>query len=311
MGTLAVAVAAFGFGLTPFLATRTFDAGVSPESASFVRIALLLTVLLPVAPQVRGWRREALIVAAGSAVSMLGFAGYFIALEHAPVAPVTVVYYTYPIVVVVLSAVVHHRRMHAWEAALAGVVLLGVVVAVGPIGLTGSMLIALAPAFAAPVGWGIFLLVLSGPAAAMPTLPKMLASATGGVAALGPLVLWRIGAHIMPITGAAVGAISVLTLCTLAIPALLITWGAPRAGERTTAMVGSVEFVIALGAGWLLMGARLQGGQLVGVGLVLAAALATTLGKIRADRPKARRITFAANRTTPPIPHLSIPVRTP
>jgi len=307
MGTLAVAVSAIGFGLTPFFATRTFDAGIDPGSASFVRVVLLLIVLLPVAPQLRGWRREALIVGAGGAVSMLGFAGFFIALAHAPVAPVTVVYYSYPIVVVVFSAALHHRRIHVWEVALAGVLLLGVIVAVGPIGLTGSMLIALAPACAAPVGWGIYLLVLSGPTAAMPTLPKMLAGSIGGVAALSPLVLWRTGTHVMPLNGAAIGAISVLTLCTLAIPAVLVTWGAPRAGDRTTAMVGSIEFGIAIGVGWLLMGARLEFGQLVGICLVLGAALAAALRQFRVERPQISGVTSTANRLVPP---LRFPVRT-
>lgn len=274
MGTLAVAISAIGFGLSPYLATRAFDAGVSPESASFVRIALLMVVLSPFAPQMRGWRREAYIVAAGGAVSMLGFAGFFVALDRAPIAAATVVYYTYPVVVLVLSSLVWKRSLHLWEGQVCAAALFGVLLSVGPIGMSSETLIALAPAFAAPIGWAIYLLVLSGPAAAMPTLPKVFAGSCGGTVALLPLAIWRTGGQMMPLTSSAIIAVGLLTLFTLAIPALLVTWGAPHAGDRATAMIGSVEFVVALGVGWLLMGNDVGLAQLVGITLVVAAAIA-------------------------------------
>jgi probable blue pigment (indigoidine) exporter len=59
----------------------------------------------------------------------------------------------------------------------------------------------------------------------------------------------------------------------MAIPALLVTWGAARSGERATAMLGSAEFVVAVVVGWLFLGDQLTPVQVVGVGLVLGAAL--------------------------------------
>ena len=120
-----------------------------------------MVIFLPWAPGLRGWKRESFLVAAGGAISMVGFAGYFVALGRAPVAATTVVYYTYPIIVLLLSAVVWRRPLRSWEAAVCVSVLIGVALAVGPIGVSASLMIVLAPAVAAPFGWAVYLLVLS------------------------------------------------------------------------------------------------------------------------------------------------------
>jgi drug/metabolite transporter (DMT)-like permease len=271
-GTVAVLVAAVGFGSSPLFATRAFDAGVSPISASFIRVLVMVIVLSPWAGQARRWPRESAMVAAGGAISMIGFAGFFVALDRAPIAAATVVYYCYPIVVLGLSVVVWRRRLQTWEVIACGGVIAGVVLAVGPIGISSALIIALAPAFLAPVGWAIFLLILSGPAAAMPTLPKVFVGALGGVVAVFPVVMWQTGGRLMPLESTAISSMALLTVCTLAIPTVLVTWGSALAGERATAMIGSFEFVVAVSLGWLLLGERLTSVQTVGVLLVIASA---------------------------------------
>ncbi|MEL6893651.1 MAG: DMT family transporter [Actinomycetota bacterium] len=272
-GALAVTLSAVGFGFSPYLATRAFAAGVDPIAASFLRILALFVVLLPCAPRLIAWRRESMLVFGAGAASMLGFAGYFVALDRAPVAAATVVYYTYPVVVLAVSAIVWKRPVRAAEVALALAILIGVVLSVGPSGISVSVMVALAPAIAAPLGWALYLVVLAGPASAMPTAPKILAGAAGGVAVLLPLTLVRQGLAIAPATTDAVVAVAILTVCTLAIPAVLVTWGAPRAGDRATSMIGSFEFVVALSVSWVLMGDPVGVGQFVGGVIVCGAAL--------------------------------------
>jgi drug/metabolite transporter (DMT)-like permease len=273
LGPLSVSLAAVGFGLNPYFATRAFAHGVEPVAAASIRVLVMLVILAPYAPRLRGWGREGILVAGAGAISMLGFAGYFMALKSAPVAAATVVYYTYPIVVLVLSALIWRRRLQRWEIAVCALVLIGVAVAVGPIGTSPSLLIDLAPAVAAPIGWAVYLLVLAGPAAAMPTMPKIFAGACGGVLVLLPIAAWHTRGRLLPLHSEAVVAMGLLTLCTLAIPAVLVTWGAAHVGERATAMIGSFEFVVAVGAGWLLLGDQLSLIQTCGVVLVIAAAL--------------------------------------
>lgn len=273
LAPLSVSLAAVGFGLNPYFATKAFENGVDPVAAAFIRVVVMMVVLVPWAPRLRGWGREAILVAGAGAISMVGFAGYFTALERAPVAAATVVYYTYPVIVLMLSAVVWRRRLRSWEITVSALVLIGVALAVGPIGISSSLLIALAPAIAAPIGWAVYLLVLSGPAAKMPTMPKIFAGSCGGVVVLLPFALWNTRGHLLPMNSSAVASMGLLTLCTLAIPAVLITWGAARAGERATAMIGSFEFVVAVVAGWALQGDQLSLVQTCGVALVVASAL--------------------------------------
>jgi len=280
--TLAVFASAIGFGFSPFFATRAFSAGVDPIAASLLRILVLFIALAPLAPRLRGWRRESVAMFAGGAVSMLGFAGYFLALDRAPVAAATVVYYTYPVVVLVLSAVVWRRPMRPREIAIAVTILLGVALSVGPTGMTSTDALALLPAIAAPIGWAIFLLVLSCTAVTMPIAPKILAGAAGGVAVLLPLTLLRNGVHIAPATTDALVAVALLTVCTLAIPVVLVTWGAPGAGDRATGMIGSFEFVVALAVSWALMGGGLGTLQFVGATLVVGAVVTASRSAMRA-----------------------------
>ena len=272
-GNVAVAFSAIGFGLSPLLATRAFDHGVAPISAAFVRVTAVMLIMSPFARRAARWGRQAWIVGGGGAISMLGFAGFFIALDRAPVAAATVVYYTYPVVVLALSAIMWRRRMHVWEAAMCAAVIVGVALAVGPISMSGALIVALAPAFAAPVGWGVYLLVLSGPAAAMPTLPKVFAGSCGGAAVLLPIVLVTSGWQIVPATSGAITSLALLTACTFAIPAVLVSWGAARSGERATAMIGSAEFAVAVVIGWVFLGDDLSRLQVAGIALVLGAAV--------------------------------------
>ena len=273
VGPFTVSLAAIGFGLNPYFATKAFEQGVDPVAAASVRVAVVMVILAPWARRLRGWKREAILVAGGGAISIVGFAGYFIALNRAPVAAATVVYYTYPIIVLMLSAMVWRRRLQSWEVAVCGLVLIGVTLAVGPIGVSSSLLVALAPAVAAPIGWAMYLLVLSGPAAKMPTLPKVFAGSCGGVIVLLPYAMWNTRGRLLPMNSDAMASMGMLTLCTLAIPAVLVTWGAARAGERATAMIGSFEFAVAVGAGWILQGDQLSPIQMCGVSLDLASAM--------------------------------------
>jgi drug/metabolite transporter (DMT)-like permease len=87
----------------------------------------------------------------------------------------------------------------------------------------------------------------------------------------------------MPLTGDAVTSMGLLTLCTLAVPGLLVTWGASRSDERATARVGRLQFVVAVSAGWLFVDDRLSSTQISGVALVLVAATHSASRESRPD----------------------------
>lgn len=57
LGTIAVAISSIGFGLSPLLATRAFDHGVTPISSSLARVTVLMVILAPSARYLAGGRR--------------------------------------------------------------------------------------------------------------------------------------------------------------------------------------------------------------------------------------------------------------
>lgn len=273
LGGFAVLLSAIGFGLSPFLASRAFSAGVEPTTASLARVGVLAVVTAPFAlGSVARWWRQGLLAAAGGAVSVLGFTAFLVALERSPMAS-TVVYYTYPAVVVVFTAIIARRRPSNRDCVLVSLILVGVLVCIGPAGLGVGAVSTLAIAAAAPLGWAGFMLLLSGPLASMPTVPKLFAASCGGVLVLAPFAIAS-GVSSLTLESNAVSAVLVLAVCSNAIPAALITWSAPIVGARMTAMVGSVEFVVAIVAGWLFLHGNLGAMQLLGALIVLGAAAA-------------------------------------
>lgn len=292
-GALAVVGSALGFGLNPFFASRAFAAGVTPEAASLLRTLLLFVVLVPFARRVRGWRREAVTAAAGGAASMAGFAAFYIALDRGPATTATVIYYSYPAVVLAFSALVLRHRVTRGDWALAAAIAAGVVLCIGAPSAAGTDVGSIVLALSAPLGWGVFLVLLAGPLAAMPTAPKMLSATVGGLCVLTPLTLASVGPALVPMTGDALGAVVVLSVCSLGVPALLVTWGAPLVGGRTTALVGGLEFVVALVAGWILLHQQMTLAAALGAALVLVAAML-------AGASSSRRGFAAPARVSPP-----------
>lgn len=296
-GLLAVIGSLIGFGLTPYFAVQTFNAGVSAEAAAMWRTALPAIICLPAIRGLRRWRTEALIAAALGAFTAVGFTTFYRALEQTPVAAATLVYYTYPAFALALGWMFFHVRFRARDAAAVFLVTCGAAAALGPTSLDRDALLVLGISFLAPLSWGLFLLLLSGRLAPMPIGPKMLASFAGGGIVMVPLTLWHQGTEVIPPNGQAVVAIIALTVVTRALPGLLVSVGAPHVGGLTTGIVGSGEFLVALGAGWILLGEQILAMQLVGAGLIAAGAISATLPvRARAKRPATIRQRAALRR---------------
>lgn len=288
-GVLAIVGSAVGFGLNPLLATNAMAAGISPQATGFLRVALVFVALLPVAPQVWRWRRGSVVAAVGGALNGLGLVAFYACLDRVPLAVATVVYYTYPLFVLALSAVVLNRAPRGRDWTMGALILAGVGAGVGPAAVGSGAIGALGLALAAPVAWSIYLLLLAGPLAKMPTLPKLLSGSGGGTLVLLPLSLGADGLALMPPTWGAAVAVTSLAVCSMAIPALLVVWGAARVGERTTALAGSLEFVVAMAAGWLFLGGAITPWQVAGVALIFGAFASTATDacsrRVRRDRP--------------------------
>jgi len=111
IATLAVAGSAAGFGLGPDLATRAIQAGITAEVSGLIRVLVLFLALIPYRPEAvksRGMFRLCLL---GGAGTMLGYYTFLRAIAAGVGPAATIVYYTYPGLVLVLSAAVSTRRL--------------------------------------------------------------------------------------------------------------------------------------------------------------------------------------------------------
>lgn len=278
LGLIAVLVGAVGFGTAPIVVGRVLAAGVPPESVSVLRMGFVALIFSPVAPKLGPWRREALWCAFGGGIGAVGYTMFIRALAVGPASAATVVYYTFPLFAIVFGAVAQRRRIRPGEVALGAMILAGVAISVGAEQIDAGQRNALLLAFAAPIAWAVFIVILAGPAAAMPPTYKLFSGCVGGVAAGVPLLLATNGATLMPLTGAAFGWVVLMALCCLTIPALLFNHGAAIVGETVTSVVGGVEFVIAAGLGWIVLAEPVRAAQIGGALLILAAAVIAASG---------------------------------
>ena len=266
---VAVALSAIGFGLGPHLARMTFAAGVDPAVAGFARMALLAVGLAPFAGRAAvRWGRESILAAAGGAGAAIGFTLFLVGVTIDPFVA-TVVYYTYPLVVIA-GGWLSGDRPALPDFVRAAAIVIGVGMCVGPSAYSAGSMRAALFAAAAPLTWAVFLTMLSGRLATVPALPKLFSGAAGGAVALLPAALV---AGAVPSSEAAWHSIGLLALCSGAVPGILVTWGAPMVGAPSTAFIGSFEFLVALTVGWASQRTAVPPMQAIGAGIILAAAL--------------------------------------
>lgn len=107
----------------------------------------------------------------------------------------------------------------------------------------------------------------------LPLAPQVGMVTLGASIAIVPFVLVGGAAAWQP-SGAGAGWLLVLGVL---VPALLVTAGGPAAGPTTTGLVGSLELVVALVSGWLVLGEALTTVKVVGALFLAAGAAAGAL----------------------------------
>ena len=117
LGIVLMLAAAVGYGLRPFFARFSYAEGLTADVAALVTLGGTAMVLLPLTLRHVGWDRRPAdkwpmiwAVLTGCFVG-LGTLGYFRALEVIPVATATVIYFTFPLFTVILSAIFLAQRI--------------------------------------------------------------------------------------------------------------------------------------------------------------------------------------------------------
>jgi len=272
--TLFVVGSALFMGVVPVFARRLTDAGLAPVSVSFYRNAIGAAVLvwvLDFAPHKR--RALAWGLVAGAALG-LGWAGYVRAIEVVPVSTAGVVYMSYPLVTVVLAWLMFRQRP-ARRAVAGGVLIIAAAsIALGPEVSQGDTSAVLIVAFAAPVGFGFAIAVLTERLQALSPFERVAVAALGSVIALGPFMLtlqWNEAVPSGPSAWANVAGIAILTAL---VPQYVYVASAHAVGAARAAAAGAVELPMVFTVGWLAFGESLSWEQGIAGVLVLAAIVA-------------------------------------
>jgi drug/metabolite transporter (DMT)-like permease len=283
---LLVLGAAAGFGTIGVFGELAADVGVPLSTLLPVRFAAATVVLFGLA-HVRGWslpadRRTRLGTYALGVVYTLMTLFYFVSLRYLTAGLATIVLYTYPSIVVVLSASVlgesvTPRKVGSLVLASAGVALVVWTDTVG----------------AAPAGLGLALASAACYAVytvgSRYTVPRatppgvMLGVLVGTTASMG---LYGVldGGLGLPATPAGWGVVAGLVGCSTVLPHLMFYEGVSRLDAGRVGVLSTAEPVVTVVLGAVLLGERVTAVVFLGGVLVLAGVVLVQRGRSETDR---------------------------
>jgi drug/metabolite transporter (DMT)-like permease len=284
-GGLFALAAAIQFGIVVVFSSRLANRGLPVTSTLALRFgiaAVLLAVVLavlrrPLAP-VPGERGGA------AAIAVLGYAieasVFFEALAHGTAAAVTLLFYTYPVVVALGSWVVLRRGAPARRTALAlTLAVAGVAIVVG---VGGSLAIE-------PIGVVLSLLsavIISGYLLGADVILRRTPALTGSMWVSGAASLALFAASFVsgrwrtPVGWSQWGPILAMGVGTAGAFVCLLE-GIRRIGAERSSIVSSAEPLAAAILAWLFLDQAIGSGVAIGGALILAGAVLASLGSER------------------------------
>jgi drug/metabolite transporter (DMT)-like permease len=299
LGTLAVVCAAASFGmLGPLSRLAGENAGVSTIGFVSWR-ALLGAVVVGSLVAVRVARGRRIVGIAGlssgaraslSAAVLTGVVlnlAIFVAFSRTTIALALLAFYTYPVLVTASVIVIERRHPDRYELAALAMAMVGMAIVVGGGIEPGSGLafdpLGLGLAFVAAASQTVFVLVSRRGYAEVPTDEASFAVLGGGFVAfaLVAVLVGEVGAITGPIgTPAAWPYLVAGGVFGAGIPTTLYILGIRWVGGVRTGILALTEPVVGAALAAALLGESLRPVQLLGGGLVLAAA-----GVLQASRP--------------------------
>ena len=270
-GQYLVLMAACFYGLNPFFAQQLFKDGLGAEMVSLYRFilpAMFLVFCLRIPRENRVEVARSLLLGLASGISIFG---YFHALETIPAATAILIYYSYPFFSVLIGWLVFKRVPSQNTLVSAALVLIAVSLTIQPESLPEGSLLAVAGCFLAPLAVATQVQYLSNPRQKIPTRSRMAWITMGHVVVLLPIAMWIEPVQILPVSS--IGMLSVLGIALLAaaIPQFLFMLGAPKSCADRNALTGSLELVVALITGAVLLGDNLDRLEMTAMVLIVLA----------------------------------------
>lgn len=276
--------AALLYGLVPNFVRAAYENGVPPIESTFLR-TFAITVVFAMVAVAQGERllvpRRALPSFAGQAVSTLAVSvAYLGSVQFIPVGLAVIIFFLFPVVIMLLAPVVEGRNPGLPRLLIALVAFCGLAVAVGPsfetLDIRGIVLAGIGSAGAA-------LQFFSGRSISRDMTPAAFGSLVHLVI-LPPVLLIALYAgsgtlRFLPGgTAAAQGLLFVSGVCAVYVIAYMVQMLSLRfAPASTVAPFFNLEPVVTTAIAAMILGERLQMNQYAGGGLVLLALVASSL----------------------------------
>ena len=282
LGTAAILVASVGYATIPILLKLALEAGAAIWPLIAWRFlvgaaAVWLFVLvgrrqLPARPRVSVLVLVGLLYA-GTAMAFL------VGLQWVPAATASLVFFTYPVVVVVLSRVFLGEPLTRRRLLASGLALSGCLLTAGA-GLHGGeprgiALILVATALLSAT------ILISQPALRNQPAAGGAAVVHTVIAAVSTLVALALGGLALGGGTRAAVLTVLLGLVATALPVTLFLVGIKRIGPTRTAIYSTLEPMITVSLAALILGERISLGQLFGGALIVAAVLGLALERLQ------------------------------
>jgi drug/metabolite transporter (DMT)-like permease len=280
-GLALILVSTIAYGTMPILAKAAYRFGVETGPLLFWRF-LLASVLFALLTRGQALPFRQRLLLWGLGVVFIGNAlTYFKALETVPATTVSLVVYTYPVIVMLESALLGLEHLTVRG-------LLSAVLAFSGCALTAGAAIAGGPgiyyALACAVIYATYIVLSSRFAREVPAESAALHLAQAAAVGLGVLGAARGGLALPPSLVAWLLVLAIAILCTV-VAMYAFLGGLARVGPGRASVVSSLEVVVTLVLAFLFLGERLGPRQWVGAVLILGAVVLQNMGrKFSVDR---------------------------
>lgn len=282
-GIALVMIAAIGFGFVAYFSRTAYAGGMTPQGALIWRYGLPALVFIWFLPRALTNRRQALEGFATTLVLGVSMIGFFNGFAHLDAAIVVLIFFMHPLFAIGFAALFARRWPDLRESIAAVLILVAAATVLEPSRIAGDPAV-LAFTFAPPVAYGLLIVVLATRLSDMEPLGKV-AATYAGIGTVAAVMLIAGGTDILvPRTPTAwFGAIGLVTVAGV-VPQLGLMFGAPLLGPGRTAIVGTLELVVALVAGWVLLGETMHLREIIGAILVFTAVFLTARTRRRDQR---------------------------
>lgn len=273
-GLAFVLLSACAYGITPAMIRLAYRADLNELSVISLRSAIaavLIWVAARVVGEARIRRTAALRLAALGAV-LYGpqMWLYYAALRRIDTAVAVAAVYIYPAIVAVLMAVRLRQPPPAAVIALVAVAVLGVATITASAGPSRVGALGIAFALVAALIYAVYVVLAASITATLPSLGSAAWVLTGATAST-LIAAALTGQLALPGTGLAWGYVMMHGLMLVPVGLVAFYAGLRRLGPARTALVDTLQPVIAVSVGMAVLGERLAPGRAVGIALVVLA----------------------------------------